>query len=879
MTFPNTLKPLSNFESVYFFDIHEAGVAVDRLPLTLRLLLENLLRNADTNPDAESQLKAIGEWQPEKIPDQEVAFFPARVVMQDFTGVPAIVDLAAMRDAMTALGGNPDKINPVIPVELVCDHSVQVDVYADPNAVEKNASMEYQRNRERYSFLHWGQSTFDNFRVVPPATGIVHQVNLEYLARVVCADERDGRTILFPDTLVGTDSHTTMINALCVLGWGVGGIEAETAMLGQAVPLLCPQIVNFRLYGQLNDRATATDLVLTLTEILRAAGVVGQFIEFSGEGLDALSVADRATIANMSPEFGATCSLFPIDNATIHYLRQTGREESQLALIAAYAKAQGLWRDPQAEQHMQFSRTLELNLAEVEPCIAGPKRPQDRIPLTQSKRHIDSILGEADKRASADTDNFGELRDGSVVLAAITSCTNTSNPDVIIAAALLAKAAHERGLTVPNYVKTSFAPGSKVVGSYLRKSGLMSALEALGFHEVAFGCTTCIGNSGPLMTEISKAIQDQQLQVCSVLSGNRNFEGRIHPDIRLNFLASPPLVVAYALAGRVDIDLNNDALGTDSDGNNVYLTELWPTKADIHTHREHALARDDFMRIYANVFDGDPQWQNIHSDASARYRWDDESTYIRNPPYFVDLPREPEPLRPIENARCLALLGDSVTTDHISPAGAIKKDSPAGQYLQEHGVAPEDFNSYGSRRGNHEVMIRGTFANIRIRNRLAPDTEGGWSRFLPENKIMSIYDAAQRYAGMHTPLVIIAGKEYGTGSSRDWAAKGTALLGIKAVLAESFERIHRSNLIGMGVLPLQFKSGTSAQLLGLDGEEHFNIEALEVGAKTVEVQATKLDGTRHTFIMELRIDTPREWDYFQHGGILAYALRHLHAGA
>ncbi len=813
---------------------------------------------------------------------------PARILMQDFTGVPAVVDLAAMRDAMVALGGDPARVNPQIPAELVIDHSIVADVYGVPNAFERNAELEFARNEERYRFLRWGQGAFDTLRVVPPNTGICHQVNLEYLARVVF--ESDG--VAYPDTLLGTDSHTTMINGLGVLGWGVGGIEAEAAMLGQPVSMLIPQVVGFKLTGQLPEGATATDLVLTVTQRLRQQGVVGKFVEFYGEGVAAIPVANRATIGNMSPEYGSTCAIFPVDDETLRYLRLTGRPERQIDLVEAYAKEQGLWHEPDHEP--RYSERVELDLGEVVPSLAGPTRPQDRVALTDAKTAFQRSLPEV-LPAGTDTNDEAEvelaegttfrLGHGHVVIAAITSCTNTSNPSVMIAAGLLAKAAVERGLTSHPWVKTSLAPGSKVVMDYYERAGLTPYLEKLGFDLVGYGCTTCIGNSGPLLPEISKAVSDHDLAVVSVLSGNRNFEGRINPDVRMNYLASPPLVVAYALAGTMDTDVVNDPLGHGSDGQPVYLRDLWPSAAEIESVVQDALQSDMFRASYDAVFNGDERWNSLNVPESSSYQWDDRSTYVRHPPYFDGMTVDPAPLADVHGARVLAKLADSVTTDHISPAGSIKADGPAGRWLVDGGVEPGEFNSYGSRRGNHEVMIRGTFANIRLRNQMAAGTEGGITRHLPDGEQMSIYDAAKRYESEGVPLVVLAGKEYGSGSSRDWAAKGTALLGVRAVIAESFERIHRSNLVGMGILPLQFTAGDTAESLGLSGEETFDVVGLEGLAdddplpRTLRVAVADGSGAAHQFDVTLRIDTPKEAAYYRHGGILPYVLRQLRTPA
>jgi len=887
------------------YEIHRLdavlGERLARLPFSLKILLENLLRNEDGDTVSAADIEAFREWDPRGGARQEIAFRPARVLMQDFTGVPAVVDLAAMRDAMKEMGGDPARINPVQPAELVIDHSVQVDSFGVPEALKLNSDFEYKRNRERYQFLKWGQKAFRNFKVVPPETGIVHQVNLEYLARVVFAEEADGKARAFPDTLVGTDSHTTMINGLGVLGWGVGGIEAEAAMLGQPVSMLIPQVVGFKLTGKLSEGATATDLVLTVTELLRQKGVVGKFVEFYGDGLSELPLADRATIANMSPEYGATCGIFPIDEETLRYLRLTGRSEEQIALVEAYAREQGMFRVDGAPE-AEYTDTLELDLADVEPSLAGPKRPQDRIPLRQAKASFESAMSDFLKQRASSAKSAGErggaavaapagvkvqikggeyeLRHGSVVIAAITSCTNTSNPAVMIGAGLVAKKAVERGLQARPWVKTSLAPGSKVVTEYLKQSGLTEYLDLIGFNLVGYGCTTCIGNSGPLPEPISAAIQEGGLAVASVLSGNRNFEGRVHPEVRLNYLASPPLVVAYALAGSMDMDIQNEPLGEDLQGKPVYLKDLWPSQQEILDVVHSAVSSEMFQKVYANAYTGDERWNELEAPQSDLYAWDKKSTYVRHPPYFVDMDREPAPVEDIRGARTLALLGDSVTTDHISPAGAIKKDSPAGEYLIEHGVKPSEFNSYGSRRGNHEVMMRGTFANVRLRNQLAPGTEGGWTQYVPGGEQMTIYGAAMKYQQEGVPLIVLAGKEYGSGSSRDWAAKGPGLLGVRAVIAQSYERIHRSNLIGMGVLPLQFKEGDSVESLGLTGREKYDITGVGGGsAKEVTVTATPGDGGKaKTFQAVVRIDTPQEQRYYQNGGILHYVLRKMVAG-
>jgi aconitate hydratase len=898
------------------------------LPFSLKVLLENLLRTEDGANITADHIRALAGWDPSAEPDTEIQFTPARVIMQDFTGVPCIVDLATMREAVADLGGDATRVNPLAPAELVIDHSVITDVFGRADAFERNVELEYQRNGERYQFLRWGQTAFDDFKVVPPGTGIVHQVNIEHLARVIF--ERDG--VAYPDTCVGTDSHTTMVNGLGVLGWGVGGIEAEAAMLGQPVSMLIPRVVGFRLTGEIPAGATATDVVLTITEQLRKHGVVGKFVEFYGQGVGAVPLANRATIGNMSPEFGSTCAIFPIDDVTLDYLRLTGRTDQQVALIEAYCKEQGLWHD--ADHEAKYSEYLELDLSSVVPSIAGPKRPQDRIALTNAKQAFLGVLGnyadydpagpqdetlgasfpasdppsgdhESAAQATADqphppdpapednlrphrlvsvtmADGTGvDLDHGHVAIASITSCTNTSNPSVMIAAALLAKNAVERGLSVKPWVKTSMAPGSKVVMDYYAKAGLVPYLEKLGYHLVGYGCTTCIGNSGPLPEEVSAAVQENDLAVVSVLSGNRNFEGRINPDVKMNYLASPPLVIAYALAGTMDWDPQTEPIGLDPDGVNVFLADIWPKAADVARVVESSITKDMFTTDYADVFAGDERWRSLPTPEGETFAWDADSTYVRKPPYFEGMAAQPAPVTDVAGARVLALLGDSVTTDHISPAGSIKVDSPAGVYLAEHGVARRDFNSYGSRRGNHEVMIRGTFANIRLRNLLLSGVEGGFTRnFLAGGEQTTIYDAAQAYAAAGVPLVVLAGKEYGSGSSRDWAAKGTSLLGVRAVIAESYERIHRSNLIGMGVLPLQYPAGQSAAALGLDGSETFavrGVTALNEGGtpRTVSVSATKDDGSRVEFDAVLRIDTPGEADYYRNGGILHYVLRQL----
>jgi len=862
---------------------------VERLPFSLKILLENLLRFEDGVNVTRADIEALLSWDPAATPSHEISFTPSRVIMQDFTGVPAVVDLAAMREAMVRLGGNPDEINPLSPAELVIDHSVQVDEYGTPQALARNTVIEFERNMERYAFLRWGQTAFSNFKVVPPNTGIVHQVNIEHLARVVFDVDRDGRRFAYPDTLVGTDSHTTMVNGLGVLGWGVGGIEAEAAMLGQPVTMLIPQVIGFRLTGSLPPGTTATDLVLTITELLRKKGVVEKFVEFFGDGLASLPLADRATISNMSPEFGSTCAIFPIDGETLRYLELTGRSREQIDLIEAYARHQGLWRET-GQRPAQYTDVLELDLGSVEPSLAGPRRPQDRVPLREAKKsfrvHQKKMAAERAQRnpgasgvaAASVGDQTFELRDGAVLIAAITSCTNTSNPAVLVAAGLLARNANRRGLTARPWVKSSLAPGSRVVTDYLAKADLLEELGAIGFYTVGYGCTTCIGNSGPLKPEISEAVRAGDVIGCSVLSGNRNFEGRVHPEVRMNFLASPPLVVAYALAGTLDLDLQSEPLGIGSDGKPVYLRDVWPAPQEIHELIGSSVSSAMFQRSYAGVFKGDDNWNAIKVPEGKIYAWDEASTYVKNPPYFTGMGMQPAAVADIRGARVLALLGDSVTTDHISPAGNIARTSPAARHLIEQGVKPADFNSYGSRRGNHEVMMRGTFANIRLRNLLASGTEGGVTVHVPSGEQMSIYDAAMRYREEGTPLIVIAGKEYGTGSSRDWAAKGTMLLGVRAVIAESFERIHRSNLIGMGVLPLQFKDGQNAQSHGLSGSESFEIIGLNGGAaKAVSVVATPSSGPPIRFDVKVRIDTPKEREYFQHGGILHYVLRQLAA--
>jgi aconitate hydratase len=859
------------------YRLDAVGGNADELPYTLKILLENLLRHEDGANIMRADIEALASWNPQAEPDREIAFTPARVILQDFTGVPAIVDLAAMRDAVVRLGGNAAAINPLSPAELVIDHSVQVDNFGTAGSLAANNAIEFERNRERYAFLRWGQNAFRNFRVVPPNTGIVHQVNLEYLSRVVFDVERDGQRLAYPDTLVGTDSHTTMINGLGILGWGVGGIEAEAAMLGQPITMLIPHVVGFELKGRLAEGATATDLVLTVTEMLRKHGVVGKFVEFFGDGLDHLPLADRATIGNMSPEFGSTCAVFPIDAETLRYLELSGRPGALIDLVEHYAKTQGLWRGARA----RYTSTLELDLATVEPSIAGPRRPQERIALGAAAATAKKLLAPTPANVPIRTNGTTyALEDGAVVIAAITSCTNTSNPAVMIGAGLLARNAVAKGLRRKPWVKTSLAPGSKVVTDYLIKCGLLDDLEELGFNVVGYGCTTCIGNSGPLPSEIAAGVQANDMVVCSVLSGNRNFEGRIHPLVKMNFLASPPLVVAYALAGNLKIDLYQDPLGHDKNGKPVFLKDIWPTTREIHDLIAANVSSAMFKASYARVFDGDENWNGLKVAKGETYTWDDDSTYVKNPPYFDGMTREPTPPSDIRGARVLAMLGDMVTTDHISPAGSIALKSPAGQYLLGLGVEQKDFNSYGSRRGNHEVMVRGTFANIRLRNQLAPGTEGGVTIHLPSGELNSIYDAAMRYQREGVPLVIIAGKEYGAGSSRDWAAKGAALLGVRAVLAESYERIHRSNLIGMGVVPLQFNDGENAASLGLTGKEVFSIQGLGAArAPEVRVAATADDGRTRHFTARVRIDTPKEQEYFIHGGILHYVLRQLAAPA
>ncbi|QQQ60284.1 aconitate hydratase AcnA [Actinomyces sp. HMT 175] len=862
----------------------DAVPGLERLPYSLKVLAENLLRTEDGANITADHVRALAAWDPAAEPDTEIQFTPARVVMQDFTGVPCIVDLATMREAVADLGGDPEVINPLNPAEMVIDHSVQIDSFGLPGSLERNKEREYERNSERYQFLRWGQEALSNFRVVPPGTGIVHQVNIEYLARIVFTHEADGVTQAYPDTCVGTDSHTTMVNGLGVLGWGVGGIEAEAAMLGQPVSMLIPKVVGFKLSGAIPAGATATDVVLTITEMLRAHGVVGKFVEFYGEGVAEVPLANRATIGNMSPEFGSTAAIFPIDEVTLDYLRLTGRSEERVRLVEAYTKAQGMWHDPAREP--VYSEYLELDLSTVVPSIAGPKRPQDRIVLSRAKESFQEVLPTYASQPSKPTPvtmadgTATELDHGHVAIASITSCTNTSNPSVMMAAGLLARNAVARGLRSKPWVKTSTAPGSQVVTDYYEKAGLWPALNELGFNVVGYGCATCIGNSGPLPAEVSQAVNDADLAVVSVLSGNRNFEGRINPDVKMNYLASPPLVIAYALAGTMDIDFATEPLGQDSEGRDVFLSDIWPDPTEVQAVIDATIDREMYTRDYADVFAGDERWQGLDTPEGDTFAWDEDSTYVRKAPFFEGLSMELTPVADIEDARVLAMLGDSVTTDHISPAGAIKADSPAGRYLAEHGVARTDFNSYGSRRGNHEVMIRGTFANIRLRNRLLDGVEGGYTRNFLTGEQESIFDASQAYQAAGIPLVVLGGKEYGSGSSRDWAAKGTALLGVKAVIAESFERIHRSNLIGMGVVPLQFPAGQSAESLGLDGTETFSITgltALNEGTtpRTVAVTAQKADGSAVSFDAVVRIDTPGEADYFRHGGILQYVLRQL----
>jgi aconitate hydratase len=877
-----TLRSGTDSFEIFGLDaLERAGVGqVSRLPVSLKVLLENLLRHEDGRFVQAEDIRVLAAWQPAASGgvEKEISFLPARVLLQDFTGVPAVVDLAAMREAMRHLGGDPKRINPLFPAELVIDHSVQVDIFGASDAFALNADFEMKRNIERYAFLRWGQKAFKNFKVVPPDTGICHQVNLEYLSRVVFRVEKDGKWFAFPDSLVGTDSHTTMVNGLGVFGWGVGGIEAEAAMLGQPLSMLIPPVVGFKLHGRLVEGATATDLVLTVTQMLRKKGVVGKFVEFYGTGLSSLTLPDRATIANMAPEYGATMGFFPVDTETLAYLRFTDRAEDHVKLVEAYTKEQGLFRTDETPDPV-FSDTLELDLAKVVPTIAGPKRPQDSVPLTQAKSSFEKSLTAAPKRVSVQNngDKF-ELADGSVVIAAITSCTNTSNPSLMLGAGLLAKKAVERGLKTKPWVKTSFAPGSKVVTDYLEKAGLWPYLESLKFHLVGYGCTTCIGNSGPLPESIGKAVKENNLSAVSVLSGNRNFEGRINPLCRANYLASPPLVVAYALAGRMDFDIVNEPLGNDKSGKPVYLRDIWPTSQEVETAMRNSVSSEMFRKEYADVFTGDEHWRALPVPEGDIYAWDENSTYIKDPPYFENMPVKPAPLPELYGLRALAVLGDSVTTDHISPAGSIPADGPAGKYLISHGVQPKDFNSFGARRGNHEVMMRGTFANIRLRNMLAPGTEGGWTIHQPSGEKMTIYDAAMKYRDERAPLIVIAGKEYGSGSSRDWAAKGTILLGVRAVLAESFERIHRSNLVGMGVLPLEFLPGENPKSLGLTGLETFDIESLAKDfqpRKKLKILAHGQDGKQIQFSAVARIDTPFEVAYYEHGGILQYVLRQM----
>jgi aconitate hydratase len=920
----STLKVGNKTYEIFRLKALEAkGLSLGRLPYSLRVLLENLLRQEDGKSVTANDIEFLAKWQAKAEPAREIAFMPARVLMQDFTGVPAIVDLAAMRDAMKELGGNPEKINPLQPAELVIDHSVQVDEFGTSNAYSINAALEFQRNRERYAFLKWGQTGFRNFSTVPPGMGICHQVNLEYLARVVFTTPASGGVVrAYPDTLVGTDSHTTMINGLGVLGWGVGGIEAEAAMLGQPVSMLVPQVVGFKLTGKLREGATATDLVLTVTEMLRKLGVVGKFVEFYGSGVSELSLADRATIGNMAPEYGATCGIFPIDAETLRYLRLTGRSAEQINLVEAYSKEQGWFYTPDSPE-AEYTQTTHLDLSTVEPSVAGPKRPQDRVPLSQTgasfQQQLPGLLGPnsgdrkerqtlrwegegghtwgngtgkatpekgpcttVKERFGVDVDPY--LDHGSIVIAAITSCTNTSNPSVMIAAGLLAKKATEKGLSVPPWVKTSLAPGSRVVTDYYQKAGLIESLDKLRFQVVGYGCTTCIGNSGPLPTDVSKSIDEHGLVAVSVLSGNRNFEGRINSEVRANYLMSPPLVVAYALVGNIGHNFETEPMGKDKNGAPVYLKDIWPTQDEVNSTIASAIDSEIFSKEYATVTDGDKNWQNLKFPTGDTYQWEPDSTYIRKAPYFDGMPAKPAPVEDIKGARVLAVLGDSVTTDHISPAGSIKLNGPAGKYLVDHGVKPADFNSYGSRRGNHEVMVRGTFANVRLRNKLAPGTEGGVTRLLPEGEGMSIFDASVKYAERGTPLVILAGKEYGSGSSRDWAAKGPRLLGVRAVIAQSYERIHRSNLVGMGILPLQFENGQSAESLGLTGEEVFDLEGIRqmleqkfAQGRTLKVKTTGPAGVKGHFNATVRIDTPQEILYYENGGILRYVLRQLAA--
>ena len=883
----STLKSgATDYEYFSLESAEKAGAgAVSNLPFSLKVMLENLLRFEDGQTVSADDIRALVSSAGATRIGKEIAFRPARVLMQDFTGVPAVVDLATMRDVIQQMGGDPKRINPLQQVDLVIDHSVQVDQFGSPTAFAFNADRELERNVERYVFLKWGQKAFQNCRVVPPDVGIVHQVNLEYIARTVFVDEKDGRKRAYPDTLVGTDSHTTMINGLGVVGWGVGGIEAEGAMLGQPLSMLIPQVIGFKLFGQMNEGTTATDVVLTVTQMLRAKGVVGKFVEFYGPGLSNLSLADRATIANMAPEYGATIGFFPIDSETLNYMRLTGRDTDHVNLVEAYARAQGLFRTDSTPDPT-FADTLQLDLGTVEPSLAGPRRPQDRVPLTKAKTAFQEALPAMTAKqtknvstvAVADNGNKYHLGHGSVVIAAITSCTNTSNPSVMVAAGILAKKAVERGLTVQPWVKTSLAPGSRVVTDYLKESGLMPYLEKLRFHLVGYGCTTCIGNSGPLPEPVASAVKDNGLVVVAVLSGNRNFEGRINPLVRANYLASPPLVVAYALAGKMDVDLQTEPLGSDQSGKPVFLRDIWPTQKEVMNTINSTIRAEMFRKAYEESLEGDERWKKITAPSGELFQWDDRSTYVKRPPFFENMPRQAPPLSNIHGARVLALLGDSITTDHISPAGSIAIDSPAGRYLIEHNVQPKDFNSYGARRGNHEVMMRGTFANIRLRNQMASGTEGGWTVHLPDKTQMTIYDAAMQYQKEGLPLLVLAGKEYGSGSSRDWAAKGPRLLGVRAVIAESYERIHRSNLVGMGVLPLQFREGDSAASLGLTGYERFDIDGIADGIKPgmfVTVRARTDDGKERTFQVAMRIDTPYEVQYYRHGGILHYVLRQL----
>jgi aconitate hydratase len=880
------LKVGSESYDIFRLDLLEkAGFKnISRLPVSLKVLLENLLRQEDNHHVSKGDIEALANWNPKAKQEKEIAFMPARVLTQDLTGVPAVVDLAVMREAMQRLGGDPKKINPLAPVDLVIDHSVQVDHFGSPGSFEANSKIEYERNVERYACLRWGQKAFRNFSVVPPDTGICHQVNLEYLGKVVFRARGNGATLAYPDTLVGMDSHTTMINGLGVVGWGVGGIEAEAALLGQPIIMLIPDVIGFKFHGRLREGATATDLVLTVVQMLRKKGVVEKFVEFYGAGLSSLSTADRATIGNMAPEYGATIGYFPVDDETLKYLELTGRDPELIRLVETYCKEQGLFRTDASPDPL-FTDTLELDLATVEPSLAGPRRPQDRVPLKESKKAFNEALpglmksGSADKTVSVKLNGgSATLGHGAVAIAAITSCTNTSNPSVLIGAGLLAKKAGEKGLKAKPWVKTSLAPGSKVVTDYLKESGLMPHLEKLGFYLVGYGCTTCLGNSGPLPEPVSAAIQEGDLVAVAVLSGNRNFEGRVHPLLRANYLASPPLVVAYALAGRMDIDLYGEPLGNDPKGNPVYLKDIWPTPEEIRDEIRKSVKSEMFKTEYSNVFEGDERWKKMPTPEGELFQWDPNSTYVRKAPYFDGMGHTPPKLKDINGARILALLGDSITTDHISPVGSIEKNGPAARYLTEHGVQPKDFNQYGARRGNHEVMMRGTFANVRLKNLLAPGTEGGWTVHLPDKKQMSIYDAAMQYQKEGTPLIVIAGKEYGTGSSRDWAAKGPRLLGIKAVIAESFERIHRSNLIGMGIVPLVFKPGENLKTYGLTGFEKFAItgisDGLRIGAE-LGVKATSEEGATKEFKAICRIDTPAELDYYRHGGILEYVLRQL----